>query len=209
MKSKPFSKCSNFKSSKSQALNVGILTKLRSSKIRRKKSSLSSKPPALCFLSHLPLVFEALCLCHPGRRQASPRVWDCSNLASREILQVSSRTKIPLQIVSVIQKTVSALDQTLTDTSIPQGQGLESAHQRQFAIKLSNSRRSLAIVTPTPDISQETILFNPVEGFQESISFNPGEGSQETNSFNPGEGSQETISSNPGEGLSFPRLRRY
>ena len=101
-----------------------------------------------------------------------PRCGTAAIWPAEEIVQVSSRTKIPLQIVSIIQKTVSDLENTLSDTSIPTGQGLESAHQRHFAVRrsnLSNSRRGSVIVTSTPDATQDlnlSNLFNPGEDYQ-------------------------------------------
>ena len=75
-----------------------------------------------------------------------------------------------------IQETVSVLERTLADTSIPQGQGLDSAHQRHLAVRkseLSNSRRSSVSVTSNPDESQEfnlSHLFNYIDGFQFNLS---------------------------------------
>ena len=99
-----------------------------------------------------------------------PRVWDSSNLASRENSSSQSEDQDVSDRVSVIQGTIGALERTLADASIPRGQGLESALQRQLAARrseLSDTRRSSVIVTSTPDVSQDlnlSSLFDPEEG---------------------------------------------
>ena len=93
---------------------------------------MSSKPQRCVFsLTYLWCLRLSVCVIQVAAR-LRPGSGTAATWPAEKILPVSSRTKTPLQIVSVIQKTVSALDQTLTDTSIPQGQGLESAHQRHL-----------------------------------------------------------------------------
>ena len=156
---------SKLKSSKSQALIVGTLTKLRKKKFQRRV--LCQANPQRCdFLIHLWCLRPSVCVIQVAPKP-TPEVRDCSNLASRGNTTSQFEDQDASDRVSAIQGTIGALERTLADASIPRGQGLESALQRQLAARrsdLSNSRGNSVIVTSTPDASQDLNLFNPGEG---------------------------------------------